>query len=92
MVVCGNTKGTCNFGSLARGKGGGVQMAVDQSVEVVVLESVYIVDEKVIVRVAVVNTGAGKKVEVKDNVLQGIVVVDGAIVVESELVEVYVDA
>jgi hypothetical protein len=69
-----------------------VQIAVDQSVEVIVLESVYIVDEKVIVRVAVVNTGAGKKVEVKDTVWQGTVVVDGAIVVEPEIVEVYVDA
>ena len=67
-------------------------MAVDVIVEVVVLEVVDIVDVNVTVRVAVVNTGDGKTIEVKDHVLHGTVVVEGARVVEPELVEVYVDA
>lgn len=92
MVVCGSTHATCSFGSGARGNGGGVQIAVDVMVELVVVEMVLIVDVKVIVRVAVVNLGEGKKVDVKDIVLQGTVVVDGRRVVEPELVEVYVEA
>ena len=69
-----------------------MQIAVDVMVELVVVEMVLIVDVKVIVRVAVVNLGEGKKVDVKDIVLQGTVVVDGRRVVEPELVEIYVEA
>jgi hypothetical protein len=92
MVVCGSTNGTCSFGSGALGNGGGVQTAMDVIVKLAVSDIVAIVDVKVIVRVAVVNLGEGKTVEVKDNVLQGTVVVDWGRVVESEFVEVYVEA
>jgi hypothetical protein len=65
-VVCGRTNGIWSFGSGPRGKGGGVQIAVDVIVELVVVEMVSRVEVKVTVLVDVVNTGGGVIVAVTE--------------------------
>ena len=69
-----------------------MHIAVDMIVELVVVETVCIVDVKLIVFVDVVNTGDGITVVVTEIVLQGTVVVDGGSVVEPMNVEVEVEA
>jgi hypothetical protein len=69
-----------------------VHIAVDMIVELVVVETVCIVDVKLIVFVDVVNTGDGITVVVTEIVLQGTMVVDGGSVVEPMNVEVEVEA
>jgi hypothetical protein len=73
------------------GKGGGVHIAVEVRVELVVSEVVLVVDVKVMVFVCVVYTGDGLTVLVTYLVLQASVIVAAVVDVTSVSVEVVVE-
>jgi hypothetical protein len=92
IVVCGRTILCCTLGSGPRGKGGGVHLAVTQSVTVSVSMVNPVVIVRLMVRVGETVTALGRVQCVREMVLQGTVVVAGGRMVDPVLVEVWVIA